>query len=75
MQSSKDAQKKSTKRTPPPPDPVPGVSMEYLVNQLHQFALHLWVSKDEEGDTAKARAYRIAIEHIQTAILWLDTTK
>lgn len=71
-QSSKES---SRKRKSPPPDPVPGVSIEYLINQLHQYANHLWVSKEEEAGSPKGRAYRIAIENIQTAILWLETTK
>lgn len=73
MTLSKERRSKS-KQAPPPPDPVPGTSMEYLINSLDSYAVHLWHAKDEVKGSPTARAYRIAIEHIQTAVMWLKST-
>lgn len=52
---------------------VPAVSQEYIEKQLEDFARHLDDARADAGRTAKARAYRIAVEHIQTALLWVRT--
>lgn len=50
---------------------VPAVSTEYIIKQLEDYAKHLDDARQSAGKTPKARSYRIAVEHIQTAILWV----
>ena len=50
------------------PDPI---SHEYIEKQLEDFAIHLDDARAHAGKTPRARAYRIAVEHVQTALLWV----
>ena len=75
--SSKARQSKS-KAEPAPmevPDPVPSASIEFIAQQCDDFAKHLWAAKNEKPGSPEARVYRIALEHLQTAALWLRTTQ
>ncbi len=57
------------------PGDVPPVSTEYIIKQLEDYARHLDDARQSAGKTPKARSYRIAIEHIQTAILWVSNAE
>ena len=47
------------------------ISHEFIEQQLEDFALHLDDARSHAGKTPRARAYRIAVEHVQTALLWV----
>jgi hypothetical protein len=77
MPTSSKARPVKSEVKPPVPveDPIPGVSMEYMANAIDQFAVHLWHAKNAVPNSPQARVYRIALEHLQTAALWLKTVQ